>query len=535
MANTTYGTGTALQFSDATQRQVLELGSKIHYYNPSVTPLLTLMGRMSTAVTPVPIFEWMEDEYMIAKSVKQDIKTAGADSNSVDVTDSLYEATNGVNGGNCIINFDRQAQMEAFEPGGVYYATFDETSGSTGGLSDDASTHLLCIAVGQDVNLTTPLDTSVQFITVHSGTATTIDNNGSTVASDAVWYVEQHNDGADLIAIDTDCQIELAYVGSAGAFHDAGTKTQYNGSSISPTGGTSGFGVHNIVDADYFKKEGGISGIAEGAAVGISTPKKVRRLKNCTQIFREPYAITGTAMASKHYGGSELARLQARKLAKIKSDIEFAMLTNGDISLDATSENPKRTMAGFGIGGSAGTGFVKSLDGRSSAGGNANLRLDFDAADLDLMDAAVEYIFSDTLEGSMEKTVLCSNKWLRFITALGRQGVGPTGTPVANISGLSMNQQAGASGATAGLQVTQYQGPVGKLNFIPHPMLKGAYENYALAVDMANVDLRPLASRDMQLRSDIVNDGRDGRTDEWLMEVGCEVRNEQTHAILKLT
>ena len=204
------------------------------------------------------IFECMEDEYMIAKSVKQDINTAGADSNSVDVTDSLYEATNGVNGGNCIINFDRQALMEAFEPGGVYYATFDEVSGSTGGLSDDASTHLMCIAVGQDIDLTTPLDTSVQFVTVHSGTATTIDNNGSTVASDAVWYVEQHNDGADLIAIDTDCLIELAYVGNAGAFHDAGTKTSFTGASISPTGGTSGFGVHLLLDADYFKKEGGI-------------------------------------------------------------------------------------------------------------------------------------------------------------------------------------------------------------------------------------------------------------------------------------
>jgi len=529
MANTTYGTGTALQFSDATQRQVLELGSKIHYYNPSVTPLLTLMGRMSTAVTPVPIFEWMEDEYMIAKSVKQDIKTAGADSNSVDVTDSLYEATSGVNGGNCIINFDRQAQMEAFEPGGVYYATFDETSGSTGGLSDDDSTHLLCIAVGQDVDLTTPLDTSVQFLAVHSGTGTTIDNNGSTVASDAVWYVESHIDGADLIAIDTDCQIELAYVGNAGAFHDAGTKTQYNGASISPTGGTSGFGVHNIADADYFKKEGGISGIAEGAAVGVSTPKKVRRLKNCTQIFREPYSITGTAMASKHYGGSELARLQARKLAKIKSDIEFAMLTNGDISLDATSENPARTMAGFGIGQSAGTGFISSLDGR----GDSNLQLSFSGAELDEMDAAVEYIFSDMVEGSMEKTVFCSNKWLRFITALGRQGIGPTGTPTE--SGATLNTQLGGDNVRAGLRVTSYQGPVGVLNFVPHPMLKGAYENYALAIDMANVDLRPLASRDMQLRSDIVNDGRDGRTDEWMMEVGCEVRNEQTHAILKLS
>ena len=148
------------------------------------------------------------------------------------------------------------------------------------------------------------------------------------------------------------------------------------------------------------------------------------------------------------------------------------------------------------------------------------------------MDAAVEYIFSDTMEGSMEKTVLCSNKWLRFITALGRQGVGPTGTPLA---GNVLNNASGDSNATAGLRVTTYQGPVGVLNFIPHPMLKGAYEDFALAVDMANVDLRPLASRDMQLRSDVVNDGRDARVDEWLMEVGMEVRNEQTHAILKLT
>ena len=36
---TNYGTGTALRFSDASQRQVLELGEKIHYYNPNVTPI----------------------------------------------------------------------------------------------------------------------------------------------------------------------------------------------------------------------------------------------------------------------------------------------------------------------------------------------------------------------------------------------------------------------------------------------------------------------------------------------------------------
>ena len=34
----TYGSGTATQFSDGSQRQVLELGPQIYYYNESVTP-----------------------------------------------------------------------------------------------------------------------------------------------------------------------------------------------------------------------------------------------------------------------------------------------------------------------------------------------------------------------------------------------------------------------------------------------------------------------------------------------------------------
>ena len=502
MANSTYGSGTALQFSDASQRQVLELGSKIHYYNPSVTPLLTLMGRMSTMVTPVPIFEWMEDEHMIAKSIKQSIITEGADSATVNVTDT---ATGGINGHNTVVKFDKQAAIELFEVGGLYAASF-----AGGSAAPQANvTHFICVAIGEKCNVTSAGSRHVQFIGCHvkSGDAT-------------VYQVEQCADGSDLITVDAAGVLTLTYVGTAGTY-DSGANFGAQGLFQAETA---------FVDDKEFNLEGGIGTYAEGQAIGEETRKRVRRLKNCTQIFREPYSITGTAKASKHYGGDELARLQARKLAKIKSDIEFAMLTNGDISLDASSENPKRTMAGFGIGGSAGTGFVKSLDGR----GDSNLQLAFASAGLDEMDAAVEYIFSDMVEGSMQKTVLCSNKWLRFITALGRQGVGPTGTPVAS-NGATLNIDSGAAGATAGLQVTNYQGPVGVLNFVPHPMLKGAYEDFALAVDMANVDLRPLASRDMQLRSDVVNDGRDARVDEWLMEVGCEVRNEQTHAILKLT
>ena len=63
----TYGSGTATQFTDGTQRQVLELGPQIYYYNESVTPLLSVSGRAGTIGTPVPIFEWMEDEYFLKR------------------------------------------------------------------------------------------------------------------------------------------------------------------------------------------------------------------------------------------------------------------------------------------------------------------------------------------------------------------------------------------------------------------------------------------------------------------------------------
>ena len=509
---TTYGTGTALQFSDATQRQVLELGSKIHYYNPDVTPILSIFG-MKSAVTPVPIFEWMEDEFMLKRTIKQDVYDTGADSATTAISDTAYETTQGANNGATILNFDRQAQMEGLEAGAVYSVTFTETSGTTATLPT-ANTHVLCVAVGVNVDCGTASHKAAQFVGCHTGT----------VGSDSVWYIEANADGVDLFTGDSDAWINLTYVNNAGAFYDAGTATAYYGHNISPTGANSGFGLHNLADADYFIQEGGVSGIAEGAAVGVETRKKVRRLKNCTQIFREPYTITGTADAAKHYGGSELARLQARKLAKIKVDCEYAMMTNGNVSLDATSENPKRTFAGFGVGGTALTGFVQTNDGR----GNSNLQLTYSSGTMSDMDGVCEYIFHDMIDGSMRKTVFASNKWLRKLASMIRLGTG-SGT------GTTAFYDLGDSSQAAGVRVRRFVGAVGELDFIPHPLMNGVLEDYALVIDPANFAVRPLAGRDMQLRKDIVKDGRDGQTDEWMIEFGPEARNEQTHAILKLS
>ena len=165
---TNYGTGTATAFTDASARQVLELGKKIHYYNPSVTPILTVGGRASTRNTPVPIFEWMEDEYMMKKSVKKKMvtATAGDIAATADVGDT---ADGGVNGHNSIIRFDRQADIEAFEVGGIY------TIGTSGDATHLANaTHVMCLAIGSGVNSANATNTMVQFIGLHvkSGDAT---------------------------------------------------------------------------------------------------------------------------------------------------------------------------------------------------------------------------------------------------------------------------------------------------------------------------------------------------------------------------
>ena len=477
----TYGAGTATQFSDGTQRQVLELGPKIYYYNESVTPLLSISGRAGAVQTPVPIYEWMEDEYFIKRSVKTPIV-------STDVADT---ATGEINGHHTVVKFRRQAQMEMFEVGAIYAAS---VAGGSAALQT-AVTHFLCVAIGKGVNLASPTDKHVQFVGLH------IKSSDSTV-----YQVEQCADGSDLITADASGILTLTYVATAGQY---GTTANYASQGL--------FQAETaFLDDNEFKVAGGNGTYAEGAAVGSETRKKVRRLSNCTQIFREPYTITRTARVSEQYGGPELARLQARKLAQIKANVEYAMLFNGAKSLDSSSANPQRTFAGLGVGGS--TGVIQT----NNADVDSSLQFANSGGTQAQFDAVIEHIFQDTMDGSMEKTVFASNKWLLKMTAMVRAD-----------SSSNMNAMMGEE-EKAGLRVMSYMGPVGTLNFVPHPMLRGAYEDYAVAVDFANFDARVLAESDFQLRRDIVQDGSDGQTDEWLVELGPEIRQEQTHAIMKL-
>jgi hypothetical protein len=100
-------------------------------------------------------------------------------------------------------------------------------------------------------------------------------------------------------------------------------------------------------------------------------------------------------------------------------------------------------------------------------------------------------------------------------------------------------QQTTNNEKTYGMNVTEYQSPFGNVkiagNF--HKLLKGTkYGGYGVVVDMNNVSYRYLAndemSRDTKLLTQRQARDQDGRKDEFLSDVGLQVRLQETHGVL---
>jgi hypothetical protein len=90
-----------------------------------------------------------------------------------------------------------------------------------------------------------------------------------------------------------------------------------------------------------------------------------------------------------------------------------------------------------------------------------------------------------------------------------------------------------------GHNITKIETMYGSLNFVMEPLLRGPFENMAIAVDMANVKYRPLVgngeNRDTQIITNVQNNDVDGRKDMVLTEAGLEISLPETHALLKFS
>lgn len=237
------------------------------------------------------------------------------------------------------------------------------------------------------------------------------------------------------------------------------------------------------------------------------------------QIFKTAIPMfSGTALATRYRGkADEYKRVWTEKLMEHKMDLEHTMLFGVGGADESATAGPARRSHGI-IPYTESNGKVYSFNYASSG---------YDA----FLDA-MEDFFAPESGNSGNKLVLASRKVITYLNKLG--------------SGSFLNNSVGSSQykldvqsikGNFGHQVTMINTIFGNLHFVADPLLRGPWEDYCVAVDMANVSYRPLkgngVSRDTHIITNVQTNNMDGRKDMILTEAGLEVQLPETHAVMK--
>tara|TARA_R110002012_G_scaffold52941_2_gene136023 strand:+ start:810 stop:2153 length:1344 start_codon:yes stop_codon:yes gene_type:complete len=258
---------------------------------------------------------------------------------------------------------------------------------------------------------------------------------------------------------------------------------------------------------------------AEGSKSPVGWEDILTDSEGYCQIFKTGMNLfSGTAMATRYRGISdEYKRVWTEKLMEHKMDLEQAFL--------------------FGLGnathGALTTRYTHGIVPFTETYGKV-YNMSYASSGYDAFLDAMEDLFAPESGNSGNKLVLASRKVITYLNKLG--------------SGSFLNNSVGSSQykldvqnipGAFGHQVTMVNTIYGNLHFVAEPLLRGPWENYCVAVDMANVAYRPLSgngiSRDTFIETNIQDNDEDGRRDQIITEAGLEISLPETHAVLKFS
>lgn len=262
------------------------------------------------------------------------------------------------------------------------------------------------------------------------------------------------------------------------------------------------------------------SAFAEGSTDPEGWADKLYDREGYVQIFKTAIPLySGTSLATRYRGiNNEYKRVWTDKLMEHKMDIEHAMLFGIGRS-DEAGSGPERHSWGI-------IPYVEQF-------GNI-YDFTYTGSSYDTFLTHMENFFAPESGNSGNKLVLTSRKIISYLNKLGSNGfldntVGAAQykLDVANIPGKF------------GHNVTVVNTIFGNLHFVQAPLLRGMWEDYAVAVDLNNVAYRPLSAngnnRDTHIITNVQNNNVDGRKDMVLTEAGLEISLPETHAILKFS
>ena len=237
------------------------------------------------------------------------------------------------------------------------------------------------------------------------------------------------------------------------------------------------------------------------------------------QIFKTGMNLfSGTAMATRYRGiADEYKRIWTDKLMEHKMDLEQAFLFGlGNATAGATT-----------------TRYTHGIVPYAEANGKV-YNFSYASSGYDAFLDAMEDFFAPESGNSGNKLVLASRKVISYLNKLGAGSFLNNSVGSSQYS-LDINSIPGAFGHS----VTVVNTIFGNLHFVAEPLLRGPWEDYAVAVDMSNVAYRPLAgngiSRDTFVETNIQDNSTDGRKDQIITEAGLEISLPETHAVLKFS
>lgn len=266
--------------------------------------------------------------------------------------------------------------------------------------------------------------------------------------------------------------------------------------------GYAGSSAAVINDDAYFTKIGSSHG--EGTGAPEATSRNPTKLTNYTQIFKTPYKITKTALATHFRTGDPLKNEQKRKAFDHAEKVEWSLLFGKASEATDTNGMPIRSMGGL-------REFITTNRTVFSATVTEDLFLD-----------AVAPVFNYSGEGA------------------GDQRIAFAGNGALNV----LNKAIKADGATRinfdkvvefyGMRFNRFILPQGEILIKTHPLMNvhPVYQNSMFVVNPSGLIYRPLRGRDTKVEKDIQSPDADYKMDQWLTEATFEVHHEKTMAFI---
>lgn len=226
---------------------------------------------------------------------------------------------------------------------------------------------------------------------------------------------------------------------------------------------------------------------------------RVPKYNHC-QIMRHPFGYTNTARATKQFAGQDEDEEKSKQLIEHKKDIELAFIL-GELGKIATGTHPERMTAGM-------NSFIKT-----------NVKA--------MSGTMTEDEFGDFLRlcfryGSREKLVLCSPKLIQVINGFAHGKL-----------------QTRSDDKTYGITLTRYQSAGRVVELAEHVLLTNdslsdlsGIAGYGYLVDIGDLAIRYMQGRFTILKENIQANDEDKREDEYLSEVGLELKQEKKHGKL---